>query len=128
MLRSCENCETMGRRPEQAAGQEPCSPMFQQRFGGEHYLHLQARKWTVRSSWKADIVVGRQCLSLWLYCCSSCSDPESGGRVFHEMSMNFWILTRHIPEANKRKVKLKNGVFWDVTPCGSCKNRRFGGT
>jgi hypothetical protein len=20
------------------------------------------------------------------------------------------------------------GVFWDVTPCGSCKNRRFGGT
>jgi hypothetical protein len=22
---------------------------------------------------------------------------------------------------------LKNGVFWDVTPCGSCKNRRFGG-
>jgi hypothetical protein len=26
------------------------------------------------------------------------------------------------------KRKLKNGVFWDVTPCGSCKNRRFGGT
>jgi hypothetical protein len=23
---------------------------------------------------------------------------------------------------------LKNGVFWDVTPCGSSKNRRFGGT
>jgi hypothetical protein len=23
---------------------------------------------------------------------------------------------------------LKNGVFWDVTPCGSCKNRRFAGT
>jgi hypothetical protein len=22
----------------------------------------------------------------------------------------------------------KNGVFWDVTPRGSCKNRRFGGT
>jgi hypothetical protein len=22
----------------------------------------------------------------------------------------------------------KNGVFWDVTPCGSGKNRRFGGT
>jgi hypothetical protein len=20
----------------------------------------------------------------------------------------------------------KNGVFWDVTTCGSCKNRRFG--
>jgi hypothetical protein len=25
-------------------------------------------------------------------------------------------------------VVMKNGVFWDVTPCGSCKNRRFGGT
>jgi hypothetical protein len=25
-------------------------------------------------------------------------------------------------------VTLKNDVFWDVTPCGSCKNRRFGGT
>jgi hypothetical protein len=21
---------------------------------------------------------------------------------------------------------MKNIVFWDVTPCGSCKNRRFG--
>jgi hypothetical protein len=25
-------------------------------------------------------------------------------------------------------VTMKNGVFWDVTPCGSCKNRRSGGT
>jgi hypothetical protein len=25
-------------------------------------------------------------------------------------------------------VTVKNGVFWDVTPCGSCKNRHFGGT
>jgi hypothetical protein len=25
-------------------------------------------------------------------------------------------------------VSMKNCVFWDVTPCGSCKNRRFGGT
>jgi hypothetical protein len=23
---------------------------------------------------------------------------------------------------------MKNAVFWDVTPCGSCKNRRFRGT
>jgi hypothetical protein len=22
---------------------------------------------------------------------------------------------------------MNNGVFWDITPCGSCKNRRFGG-
>jgi hypothetical protein len=25
-------------------------------------------------------------------------------------------------------VTMKNGVFCDVTQCGSCKNRRFGGT
>jgi hypothetical protein len=25
-------------------------------------------------------------------------------------------------------VTLKNDVFWVVRPCGSCKNRRFGGT
>jgi hypothetical protein len=25
-------------------------------------------------------------------------------------------------------VTMKNGVFWDVTPCGSCENRRFEGT
>jgi hypothetical protein len=25
-------------------------------------------------------------------------------------------------------VPMKNGVFWDVRPYGSCKNRRFGGT
>jgi hypothetical protein len=25
-------------------------------------------------------------------------------------------------------VTTKNGVFWDVRPCGSCKSRRFGGT
>jgi hypothetical protein len=25
----------------------------------------------------------------------------------------------------QRRRNVKNGVFWDVTPCGSCKNRRF---
>jgi hypothetical protein len=23
---------------------------------------------------------------------------------------------------------MKNAVFWDVAPCGSCKNQRFGET
>jgi hypothetical protein len=27
-----------------------------------------------------------------------------------------------------KSITMKNGSFWDVTPCGSCKNRRFGGT
>jgi hypothetical protein len=29
---------------------------------------------------------------------------------------------------NRDPLSMKNGVFWDVTPCGSCKNRRFGST
>jgi hypothetical protein len=33
---------------------------------------------------------------------------------------------RHIPEGESRFSI--NGVFCVVTPCGSCKNRRFGGT
>jgi hypothetical protein len=36
----------------------------------------------------------------------------------------------HLIKINKQQklIKiLKNVVFWDVTPCGSCKNRRFGG-
>jgi hypothetical protein len=37
---------------------------------------------------------------------------------------------RNIPEDTILQTpnKLKNGVFWDVTPCGYCMNRRFGGT
>jgi hypothetical protein len=31
-------------------------------------------------------------------------------------------------EEIKSGINLKNGVFWNVMPCGSCKNRRFGGT
>jgi hypothetical protein len=30
-------------------------------------------------------------------------------------------------QMNAKHQKLKNAAFWDVTPCGSCKNRRFGG-
>jgi hypothetical protein len=25
-------------------------------------------------------------------------------------------------------VTMMNAIFWDVTPCGSCRKRRFGGT
>jgi hypothetical protein len=40
------------------------------------------------------------------------------------------------PGRNRKSVKfevftavtVKNAVFWDVTACGSCKNRSFGGT
>jgi hypothetical protein len=38
--------------------------------------------------------------------------------------------TGYICQLKEWKVirNMKNAIFWDVTPCGSCKNRRFGGT
>jgi hypothetical protein len=41
---------------------------------------------------------------------------ESGTHLIH---IRFEVFTA---------VGMKNDVFWDITPCGSCKNRRFGGT
>jgi hypothetical protein len=37
-----------------------------------------------------------------------------------------WSSCFFMPSRNN--LFMKNGVFWDVTPCGSCKNRRFRGT
>jgi hypothetical protein len=45
-----------------------------------------------------------------------------------------WLLTRksitykYVRFEVFTAVSMKNCVFWDVTPCGSCKNLRFGGT
>jgi hypothetical protein len=53
--------------------------------------------------------------------CSGCFKPSEGAAVTS--------CTKRVAETLRRAEKvLKNGVFWDVTPCGSCKNRRFGGT
>jgi hypothetical protein len=32
------------------------------------------------------------------------------------------------PYRERTICRLKNGIFWDVTPRGSCNNRRFRGT
>jgi hypothetical protein len=41
----------------------------------------------------------------------------------------FIIFTAYIYTHDLRfsRLIMKNGVFWDVTPCSPCKNRRFGG-
>jgi hypothetical protein len=39
-----------------------------------------------------------------------------------------YIKVSHVRVEVFTAVTMKNGVFWDVMPCGSCKNRRFGGT
>jgi hypothetical protein len=35
-----------------------------------------------------------------------------------------WPLTLR----EEHKLRMKNVIFWDVLTCGSCRNRRFGGT
>jgi hypothetical protein len=43
------------------------------------------------------------------------------------LSPETWLFSSGFP-TNNLYTFLKNGVFWVVTPCGSRKNRRFGGT
>jgi hypothetical protein len=38
----------------------------------------------------------------------------------------FWDIKTHVRFEVFTVVTMRNGVFWDVTPRGSCKNRRFG--
>jgi hypothetical protein len=51
---------------------------------------------------------------------------------FAEKESDFNISEREnlvlIVKMRKKRYKTKNAVFWDVAPCGSCKNRLFGGT
>jgi hypothetical protein len=46
--------------------------------------------------------------------------------VSEELGASF-ISVRRMDELGTT-LTVKNGVFWDVTPCGSRKNRRYGGT
>jgi hypothetical protein len=64
--------------------------------------------------------------------CFATDDEESMSNVMHNFrcnlfnksSMRYFHCVRF--EAFTA-VTMKNGVFWDVTPCASCKNRHFGG-
>jgi hypothetical protein len=57
-----------------------------------------------------------------LYSCVMCSGSEilswSNQSATYEY-VRFEIFTA---------VTMKNAVYWDVTPCGSCRDRCFGGT
>jgi hypothetical protein len=57
-------------------------------------------------------------------CSAVCLFPSSDG-VTRNLKFTargkFMVFSEH-------SIPLKNFAFWVVTPCGSCKNRRFGGT
>jgi hypothetical protein len=65
------------------------------------------------------VPVGYTCTTLFLRDISMGLGPEGWANVVSETDP---------PPSEWRMTVLKNGVFWDITPCGSCKNRRFGGT
>jgi hypothetical protein len=46
---------------------------------------------------------------------------------FMLMAVTSQTLTSLLALKQQKKI-MKTGVFWDVTPCGSCKNRHLGGT
>jgi hypothetical protein len=57
--------------------------------------------------------------------------------IFVTYELNRYTSEGRVPEQNTANlvrfeiftaVTMKNCVFWDVTPCASCNNRRFGGT
>jgi hypothetical protein len=37
-------------------------------------------------------------------------------------------IVSYLGTAGNKHYVIKNAIFWDVMPCGSCKNHRFGGT
>jgi hypothetical protein len=50
------------------------------------------------------------------------------GELFkvHNSCVHAVILTDNRHKGRQNSVN--NAIFWDVTPCGSCKNRLFAGT
>jgi hypothetical protein len=53
--------------------------------------------------------------------------------AFWDIKTQFVLHRRHITSPLQSQVVLtevtrKNAIYWDVTPCGSCENRRFEGT
>jgi hypothetical protein len=67
----------------------------------------------------------------WFYWYNSLRSNEMKRNTFRRQMLSCaWTCDyrRYIRFEVFMAVTMKNGVFWDVTPCGSCKNRRFGGT
>jgi hypothetical protein len=63
-----------------------------------------------------------QCFGNWV-----CFRPQMRGVILPIIYTNKQT-NKHVRFEVFTAVTMKKGVFWDVAPCGSCKNRRFEGT
>jgi hypothetical protein len=86
--------------------------------------------------------VHQNTLKVFFLCRASCYEAETSHALVPLCSVH--VLYAYEPLADSTEflrtsvqyvrfevltaVTMKNAVFWDVTPCGSCKNRYFGGT
>jgi hypothetical protein len=69
--------------------------------------------------------------SLWAFCLFVCNRPRRFTVVSCEVRIKSAykkVKLSYVRFEVLPTVTMKNGVFWDVTPCDSCNNRRFGGT
>jgi hypothetical protein len=64
-------------------------------------------------------------LPVWPWWCRQCAPPKWQAVLKLQSSTTQKMI---LFTATAGYSILKNGVFWDVTLCGPCKNRRFGGT
>jgi hypothetical protein len=92
----------------------PCSPQFEERYICS-CGNLQCREPPIRHAYHPG-------MQYKLSKSEFLSSPVSS--ILYERHLGFCIGF----EAFTVATIMKNSVFRDVTPCGSCKNRRFGGT
>jgi hypothetical protein len=64
------------------------------------------------------------------YChLSLMSECLLGNCSYFQQGLTFSFHCHHVQTCSSMDIStMKNGVSWDFTPCGSCKNRRFGVT
>jgi hypothetical protein len=101
------------------AWNDPCRMIWKITYVVQETL----RAWNnpCRMKWKITTVV-QETLRAWNDPCRmTWTDPLYCNR-------NCWHCISKQIQSNQNWKITKNCVFWDVTPCGSCKNRRFGGT
>jgi hypothetical protein len=71
-------------------------------------------------------------LKLMVTDCKDISEPNNVHWSSQQQHPEFLMLAGNMYSCVRFEVftavTMKNGVLWDVTPCGSCKIRRFGGT
>jgi hypothetical protein len=63
-----------------------------------------------------------------LYVGGNAFDSVPGNRPYLHTVHRVRCQDSTLQQITKTNFHIKNAVFWDVIPCGSCRNRRFGGT